>query len=131
MRDPMPLIERRIANARRLIGKLQDKVRFQTNDRPGVVSNYMLVTALFPRMAEVSRRLLELGVDTKHHYMRDCTGIAEDDGEFPLAARVERELLHLPAYPELSEQQVDRVAEKVLEVVEAVGDVEEGAALVR
>jgi dTDP-4-amino-4,6-dideoxygalactose transaminase len=131
MRDPRPRIERRIANARRLIDRLQGAVRFQTNDRPGVVSNFMLVTALFPRMLQLSRGLLRLGVDTKHHYMRDCSGITPDDGEFPLAARAEREVLHLPAYPELSDTQIDRIAEKVLLAVETVGTVRDGTALAR
>jgi dTDP-4-amino-4,6-dideoxygalactose transaminase len=129
MKDPIPRIERRIANAHRLIERLAGKVHLQRNDRPGVVSNYMLVTALFPRMREVARSLLRMGVDTKHHYMRDCTGIAEDDGPFPIAARLEREVLHLPAYPELSTAQIDRVADNVLQAVETVGAVERNEAL--
>jgi dTDP-4-amino-4,6-dideoxygalactose transaminase len=65
----------------------------------------------------VAHRLLRLGVDTKHHYMRDCTGIGAAGGSFPHAARAEREVLHLPAYPELSDGQIDRIAEAVRSVL--------------
>jgi dTDP-4-amino-4,6-dideoxygalactose transaminase len=116
-----PQLERRIASAERLIGQLRDTVWMQTNDDPAVRSNYMLVTALMPQMREVSRRLLRLGVDTKHHYMRDCTGIGDGGGPFPCAQQAEREVLHLPAFPELSDAQVDRVAERVLKVVTELG----------
>ncbi len=94
-----PQLDRRAANAERLIARLKDKVHFQTHDRRDVRSNYMLVTALFHEMGQVSRGLLEEGVDTKHRYMRDCSGLTNGGARFPQAARAEREVLHLPAYP--------------------------------
>ena len=108
-----PILDRRIANAERLMSHLAGTVRFQRSDDPDVRSNYMLVTALMPEMQKVSRRLLRLGVDTKHHYMRDCTGIGDGGGDFPLAAQAEREVLHLPAYPELSDERIDWIADRV------------------
>lgn len=114
------LIERRVRNARRLIDRLQSKVRFQTHDEPDVVSNYMLLTALFPRMREMARELLRRGVDSKHHYMRDCSRLLEDGGSFPRAAQAEREVLHLPAYPELNDRQLDYVADQVERAVDAI-----------
>jgi len=122
-----PRLERRIANAERLISRLQSVMRFQTNDDPGVTSNYMLVTAVTPRMQELSRRLLEHGVDTKHHYMRDCTAIGDGaasgdgGGDFPLAARAEREVLHLPAYPELSDSRIDWIGDRIQRAVAELG----------
>ena len=80
----------------------------------------MLVTALVPKMARVSRQLLNMGVDTKHHYMRDCSRLLETDEEFPNAARAEREILHLPAYPQLGEAQIVEIADKVKEAVRIV-----------
>jgi dTDP-4-amino-4,6-dideoxygalactose transaminase len=112
-----PLVERRIANAERLMGHLEGTVRFQRSDDPGVRSNYMLVTALVPEMIEVSRRLLRLGVDTKHHYMRDCTGIGKGGGAFPNAVRAEAEVLHLPAYPEIDDDTIDWIADRVRRAV--------------
>jgi dTDP-4-amino-4,6-dideoxygalactose transaminase len=116
-----PELERRIANAERLMTRLDGIVHLQRNDAPEVTSNYMLVSAVVPRMEELSRRLLSLGIDTKHHYMRDCTGIGNDEGSYPMAARAEREVLHLPAYPELSDSQVDRVADRVRRAVTELG----------
>jgi len=59
----LPQLERRMHNAERLMNALEDVVRFQSDDGPEVRSNFMLVTALFPKMDEVSRRLLKFGVE--------------------------------------------------------------------
>jgi dTDP-4-amino-4,6-dideoxygalactose transaminase len=99
---------------------LKDSVKFQSHDVDDVTSNYMLVTALFPQMQAMARRLLELGVDTKHHYMRDCSALLEDGGSFPRAAQAEREILHLPAYPEISDSKIDWIAERVQQAVDEV-----------
>jgi len=111
----------RTANAERLVGQLRERVHLQEPANADVKANWMLVSALMPRMQEVSRRLLAAGIDTKHHYMRDCTGMFETGGEFPNAERAEREVLHLPAYPELSGAQIDRTAAEVAAVVDALG----------
>lgn len=116
-----PQLERRVANAERLMGQLQDSVTFQTHDVDDVRSNYMLVTALFPQMHAMARRLLELGVDTKHHYMRDCSALLDDGGSFPRAERAEREVLHLPAYPEIGDAKIDWIAERVQQAVDELG----------
>jgi dTDP-4-amino-4,6-dideoxygalactose transaminase len=112
---------RRTANAERLIGQLRDRVRFQELAGPDVTANYMLVTALMPRMQEVSAQLLRAGVDTKHLYMRDCSRMFDDNQKFPNAARAEREALHLPAHPQLSTGQIDIIAAKVAAVVTELG----------
>ncbi len=121
-----PQLEKRIANAERLIGHLEGTVRFQRDTDNDVRSNYMLVTALMPRLAEVTKRLLQLGVDTKHHYMRDCTAIGDGgDVGCPNAARAEAEVLHLPAYPELSENRIDWIADRVRRAVTELGAIPE------
>jgi dTDP-4-amino-4,6-dideoxygalactose transaminase len=112
---------RRTANAERLIGQLRDRVKFQEPAGPDVTANYMLVTALMPRMQEVSTQLLRAGVDTKHLYMRDCSRMFDDNQNFPNAARAEREALHLPAHPQLSTRQIDAIAAKVAAVVAELG----------
>jgi len=114
-------LARRVANARRLIDPLQDRVHFQQPAGPHAIGNYMLVTALFPNRAEVGDALLRRGVDTKHHYMRDCSGIRDDGPTHPNAARAENDVLHLPAFPELSTRSVDRVVAAVRDVVEQHG----------
>lgn len=117
----LPQLERRVANAERLIGHLKDSVQFQSHEADDVRSNYMLVTALFPQMRAMARRLLELGVDTKHHYMRDCSALLDGGGSFPKAAQAEREILHLPAYPEISDAKIDWIAERVQRAVDEIG----------
>ena len=87
---------------------------------PDATADYMLVTTLVPRLHELSAKLLRAGVDSKHHYMRDCAAIFEAADEFPNAARAEEEILHLPAYPELSSAQIDTVAEKMLAAVSSL-----------
>lgn len=121
MRIVSPQLTRRVANAERLIHQLQGSVKFQTHDVEDVTSNYMLVTALFPEMQAMARRLLELGVDTKHHYMRDCSALLAGGEIFPNAERAEREILHLPAYPELSDSKIDWIAERVQQAVDELG----------
>ena len=121
MRIVSPQLTRRVANAERLIRQLQGSVKFQTHDVEDVTSNYMLVTALFPEMQAMARRLLELGVDTKHHYMRDCSALLDSGEIFPNAGRAEREILHLPAYPELSDSKIDWIAERVQQAVDELG----------
>jgi dTDP-4-amino-4,6-dideoxygalactose transaminase len=121
-------LERRVANAERLIDRLRGRVRFQVHDGEGVRSNYMLVAALVAKMPEVARELLKLGVDTKHDYMRDCSRLLGEDQQFPGAARAEREVLHLPAYPELSDAQIDRIADAVARCVDHSGPAEKTVA---
>jgi dTDP-4-amino-4,6-dideoxygalactose transaminase len=111
-----PRLERRIANAHRLIEPLRDAVTFQEPAGPEHRPNYMLVTARFANMLQVADELLRRGVDTKHHYMRDCTGLLDEKEPFPNATRAEAEVLHLPAYPELSGRQIDKVVAAVREV---------------
>jgi dTDP-4-amino-4,6-dideoxygalactose transaminase len=120
MERTAPRVERRIANAERLMDRAGDGVQFQRSRDPEVRSNYMLVTALVPEIEKVTHRLLARGVDAKHLYMRDCSGIGSAGESFPLAARAEREVLHIPAYPELSDGQIDHVADALRTVVAEV-----------
>jgi dTDP-4-amino-4,6-dideoxygalactose transaminase len=78
----------------------------------------MLLAARFPNAPEVARALLRRGVDTKRGYMRDCSGLLDEPAELPNAARVDREVLHVPHFPDLSEAQVDRVADALEAVLE-------------
>ena len=61
--------------------KRHHAVRFQQPAGPDVTANYMLVTALFENMRQVPRALLQKGVDTKHLYMRDCSGMLDPSSD--------------------------------------------------
>ena len=117
---------RRTANAERLINRLRDRLHFQQAAGADASANYMLVTVLVPRLQEVADQLLRSGIDTKHHYMRDCSGMFETGGTFPNAARAEREVLHLPAHPELSAANIDKAAARIAAVVDVLGVTRQG-----
>jgi dTDP-4-amino-4,6-dideoxygalactose transaminase len=111
--------KRRTANAERLIRQLDTKIPVQkpvSTDKDNY-SNFMLVTILSNKPSELAAALLRRGIDSKHLYMRDCSRMFDGEREFPNAARAEREVLHLPAYPEMSDAEVDRVANAVTHAV--------------
>jgi len=49
--------------------------------------------------------------------MRDCSRMFQGERAFPNAVRAEREVLHIPAYPEMTSDEVDRVAAAVTEAI--------------
>ena len=107
------VVASRRANAERLIDQLDEKLQFQKPAGDGVDSNYMLVTVMTGELSALAGRLLRAGVDTKHLYMRDCSGMFEGAGDFPNAVRAEKEVLHIPAHPHLSLSDMDVLAAKV------------------
>jgi dTDP-4-amino-4,6-dideoxygalactose transaminase len=117
-----PLAERRRSNARRIVDRLSPRVPFQGTDEPDVVPNPMLLAARFADAPKVARALLARGVDTKRGYMRDCSGLLEEPADLPNATRVDREVLHVPAFYDLSEAEVDRVATALEAVLDELGE---------
>jgi dTDP-4-amino-4,6-dideoxygalactose transaminase len=111
---------RRTANAERLIGQLDGAIPLQkpASTGDGNFANYMLVTVLSDRLRALAAALLKRGVDSKHLYMRDCSRMFDGQREFPNAARAEREVLHVPSYPEMTKRQVDRVARGVRDALQ-------------
>lgn len=107
------VVASRRANAERLIDQLGEKLRFQKPAGDNVDSNFMLVTAMVDDLHKFSARLLRAGVDTKHLYMRDCSGMFEGAGDFPNAVAAEKEVLHIPAHPHLSLDDIDVLAAKI------------------
>ncbi len=108
-------------NAEYLISLLDRRVHFQKPDADDVVPNHMLVAARFAALELAATALLARGVDTKRGYMRDCSALLPEPREHPNAARLERQVLYLPAYADLSRAQLDRVAAAVEEVLEVEG----------
>jgi perosamine synthetase len=110
--------EARRRNWRRLRDSLRGRVVFQEPDAPDVVPNPMLSAAFFEDMPRVARELLTRGIDTKHGYMRDCSALLDAPAHFPVAARAERQVLHLPVQPELGERDMDRIAAALAELAD-------------
>lgn len=113
-------VRRRKANAERLIENLGDVIRFQQPAGPDVFANYMLVTAIVPNLHKLAQELLKAGIDTKHLYMRDCSRMLDDAGEFPNAVRAEKEVLHIPAHPHMSIAGIDDMSDRIRKVVSAL-----------
>jgi dTDP-4-amino-4,6-dideoxygalactose transaminase len=71
----------------------------------------------------VKQRLAERGVGTAVYYpiplhLQECFAyLGHAPGDFPESERACREVLALPVYPELSEEQVRYVAKELLAVV--------------
>jgi dTDP-4-amino-4,6-dideoxygalactose transaminase len=107
------VVAKRRANAERLIDQLDEKLRFQKPIGPNVDSNYMLVTAMTDELHALAARLLRVGVDTKHLYMRDCSGMFDGAGDFANAVAAEKEVLHIPAHPHLTINDIDVLAAKI------------------
>jgi dTDP-4-amino-4,6-dideoxygalactose transaminase len=74
---------------------------------------------------ETIRRLTEAGIGSGIHYpvpvhLQECyRSLGYQEGDFPVAERVARELLSLPMFPELTRAQIEKVAQVVREIVSA------------
>lgn len=112
MKDIEQRNRKRTQNAERLIDQIADKIPVQKplSNGESDYANYMLVTVLAENLKQLAAAMLKKGVDSKHLYMRDCSRMFDGEKPFPNAARAEREVLHLPAFPEMSDHDVDRVA---------------------
>jgi dTDP-4-amino-4,6-dideoxygalactose transaminase len=115
--------QQRTKNAERLVSQLDGKIPLQKPMAKGAgnYANFMLVSVLASRLSELAAALLKKGIDSKHLYMRDCSRMFDGQQPFPNAARAEKEVLHIPAYPEMSAADVDRVAKAVGEALAELG----------
>ena len=107
------VVASRRENAERLIDQLDERLRFQKPAGDNVDSNYMLVTVMTDDLHAMAAKLLRVGVDTKHLYMCDCSGMFDGVGDFPNAVDAEKEVLHVPAHPHLSLNDIDVLAAKI------------------
>jgi dTDP-4-amino-4,6-dideoxygalactose transaminase len=91
-------------------------------ERPGARHVYHLFTIRHPQRDALAKILADLGVGTAVHYpllvpeqpMYEASARASGD-TWPEAARAAREVLSLPCFPELSDDEVDAVARAVRE----------------
>lgn len=100
-------------NAQRLKERIEDLIPCQSTASAAAESDFMLFTVRATDGQRLVRGLLQQGVDAKYHYMRDCTGLAEDNEPCPCAALADQQVVHLPAHAELTDQQIDIVAAAV------------------
>lgn len=71
----------------------------------------------------VQAKLAEAGISTGIHYptpmhmMRACASLKYKSGDFPVTEKLSREILSLPMFPELNEEQIEYVVKTLKEVV--------------
>lgn len=92
-------------------------------ERPWARHAYCVYTVRVPRRDEVQRQLAARGIATAIHYPKPLhlqPAYADPryrEGDFPHAEQAAREVLSLPMYPELRDEQVDAVAAALREIL--------------
>jgi dTDP-4-amino-4,6-dideoxygalactose transaminase len=108
--------EARRARAATYARALQDTGVVVPVERPGVRHVYHVYVVRTPDRDGLRARLTEAGVQTGVHYpipvhlqpaYRD---LGYSVGDFPVSERAAREVLSLPIYPELTEEQIETIA---------------------
>jgi dTDP-3-amino-3,4,6-trideoxy-alpha-D-glucose transaminase len=85
------------------------------DDPPGALSVYHQLTVLTGRRDELMRHLAERGVGSSIHYPSPLhrqpalAGLVADPGELPVATAAAAEVLCLPIFPELSNEEAEEV----------------------
>ena len=111
--------ERRRSRARlyqELLGNSGVRVASELPDRRHV---YHIFSVFHPERDRLQVFLGEKGIQTGIHYpnavhlQKAYAGLGHREGEFPVTERTANEQLSLPMYPELSDEDVERVAEAV------------------
>lgn len=104
-------------NALRYIEQLKDTPLTLPQDAPGHVWHHFVVRA--PRREDLRKYLAESGVDTEVYYplalhLQPCFArYGYKQGDCPRAEAACAEALALPVHPDLSDEQVDYVAEQI------------------
>ena len=86
-------------------------------ERPGARHVYHLYTVRHPRREALASALAEVGIGTSVHYPLPvpAQGLfgGRDDGAWPEASRAAREVISLPCFAELTDDEVEEVAQAV------------------
>jgi dTDP-4-amino-4,6-dideoxygalactose transaminase len=96
-------------------------------EQPYARAVYHLYVVRHPRRDALAAFLKERGIGTLIHYpiplhlQPAFASLGGREGDFPVAERAAREILSLPLYPELTDEQVTRVANAVREFFRSEG----------
>ncbi len=100
-----------------LRSRLEGRVRLQVPPPAADTAPLELAVAV-PDRDRVQDDLLAAGIDTQRTWMVDWTAREGRPSPDPEAGRLEREVLYLPVYPALRDEDAERVAERLLAVLE-------------
>lgn len=112
-------VEERRRVARRYTELLADTPLKLPVEAQGVQSAWHLYVVRHPRRDELKKHLEEHGIGCALHYplplhVQKCYAhLGYKAGDFPVAEKAARECLSLPIYPEMTDEQVKRVAEVI------------------
>ena len=113
---------RRIANAQHYRRRLQNCPRVQCPaDGPGEFCVYHTFVVQADKRDELKRHLEQCGIGTAIHYpvpihlMTVGRRLGHKPGDFPVTERLAGRILSLPVYPELTRDQLDEVADAILD----------------
>lgn len=87
--------------------------------REGGKEVYYVYNILAPKRDELAQHLKEKGIGTSIYYpkplhLQKCFAyLGHKEGDFPVAERVSKEILALPMYPELGDDEVDCVCDQI------------------
>jgi dTDP-4-amino-4,6-dideoxygalactose transaminase len=119
--------ERRRANAAKLSTALANtSVVLPQPGGPDVYEVFHLYVVTHPERDELKQFLLDRGINTGIHYPKPIhlqqayVSLGHAIGDYPVSERLAREVLSLPMYAELSEEQIERIADAV-QVFDAAG----------
>ncbi len=95
--------------------------------RPGSTHVYHVYSIRIARRDAVQQRLAERGISTTIHYptplpfLKAYEYLGHSRADFPVAARHQEEMLSLPIYPEMNDEQQEYVAQEVIAAVNQHG----------
>lgn len=114
----------RIANANYYIEALSDLPLQLPTTEPENYHTYHQFTIRFSRRDELKARLAEMGIGSAVfypsplHLQRAYAYLGYKEGDFPEAEKAAREVLSLPVFPEMTESELEQVANAVRKCVQ-------------
>ena len=113
--------ERRRTIAKLYASHLKSLDMILPHDKPTEKAVYHTFIIQTKYRDELKKFLADNGVDTKVHYpipihfQKAAKGLGYKKGSFPVTERQVKTILSLPVYPELTDEQVNYVCEKIIE----------------
>ncbi|MGQ0559109.1 MAG: DegT/DnrJ/EryC1/StrS family aminotransferase [Sphingosinicella sp.] len=112
--------ERRRAIAAQYRDRLRDADLAVTTEVHGRRHVYHIFSLFHPQRDALQIRLAEEGIQTGRHYpvpvhlQQAYRGLGHGRGDFPVTERIADQQLSLPIYPELSDEEVERICDVIL-----------------
>ncbi|MEX1238371.1 MAG: DegT/DnrJ/EryC1/StrS family aminotransferase [Cyclobacteriaceae bacterium] len=116
--------DQRIANANIYSNKLKESNLVLPRVRPLTKHSFHLYVIRSRKRDQLKAYVESKGVQTAIHYPTALPNLPSykylnhQEADFPVASNYQREILSLPMYPELTEEQIDYVCARILEFIQ-------------